>query len=251
MRSIEQSRNTLHRGAYTVNSRQRPAGENRRFGDGLHDLACGLWLALPARVRSFLLVAAMLAVAGWGVVHLCAGEAIAAEPRLTLASAGPQVIAGVALDGHGLATAGLRGVLATLPGTQLDAARLTHDRDALRDTLVARGYLAARVSAPAVTLDASGAAFVTFAIAQGPLYRVRSVAVTGASARETGIITLATGDVALAERIASARVALADRLAARGKRGEVSAHVVPDDAAAAVDVELAVASPVSVANARR
>jgi len=181
----------------------------------------------------------MLAAAGWGVVHLCAGDADAAPPAPV--RSGPSLVASIALDARGVTTAELRALLATRPGAQLDAAALALDRDVLRDALVARGYLAARIGAPAVTLDTAGAAFVTFAIAQGPLYRVRSVAVRGVSTTETGPMTLATGDVAQADRIAAARIALADRLAARGHRGAVTANVTTDDASAAVDVELAVA----------
>jgi len=179
----------------------------------------------------------MLAAGGWGVVHLCAGEADAAPPAAAPATRGPSVIASIAFDVRGIATAELRDLLASRPGDRLDAQALDRDRDALHGALVARGYLAAQVAAPAVTLDAAGAAFVTFAIAQGPLYRVRSVAVHGASAIEVGPITLAAGDVAQADRIAAARIALADRL----RRGGVTANVKTDDANAAVDIELTVA----------
>ena len=237
MRCMGPTANTLTRRAYTVNVRQQSAVTTGPIVDELRESGRGPRLALERGVRSLVLAVAMLAAGGWGVVHLCSGDAAAAPPAAALAPNGPSVIAGIAFDARGVATAELRALLASRPGLRLDTATLGRDRDALHDALVARGYLAARVAAPAVTRDAAGAAFVTFAIAQGPLYRVRSVAVHGASAVEVGPITLAAGDVAQADRIAAARVALADRL----RRGTVTANVTADDAHAAVDVELAVA----------
>jgi outer membrane protein assembly factor BamA len=85
-----------------------------------------------------------------------------------------------------------------------------------------------------------GAAFVTFPIDQGPRYHVRAVTVSGVPAKETGVVTLGQGDVYDADRIARAGSALAERLAARGRQATVSAKLHRDDAAALVDVELAV-----------
>jgi hypothetical protein len=65
------------------------------------------------------------------------------------------------------------------------------------------------------------------------------VKVSGASQRDTGVVTIATGDIMMKDRVERARGALADRLAARGKSAAVSMNVVTDDTAASVDVELA------------
>lgn len=62
--------------------------------------------------------------------------------------------------------------------------------------------------------------------------------VSGASQADAGVVTLRTGEVVASERIERARAALADRLAARGKRSDVAANVVPDVAAGMVDIEL-------------
>jgi outer membrane protein assembly factor BamA len=131
----------------------------------------------------------------------------------------------------------LRSVLTTQPGELVDDAKLGRDRDALAAALAARGYFAARVEAPRVVVGDAGA-FVTFAIDLGAQFRVRTVTVAGAAQRDTGVITLAAGEIFAAERVARAREALADRLAARGKQSAVEARVMPDLAAGVVDVEL-------------
>ena len=186
-------------------------------------------------MRSLLLAAGLAAAAVWGVVHhLPEGEA-EAEPQAVRA----RQVQSVSLDGGPrLPMAALREVLATHAGDSLDEAKLDHDRTAMQQALAARGFLAANVGAAQVSFDEAGAAYVTFAVETGPEFHVRSVAVTGATAKDAGVVTLATGEVASAARIAEARDALADRLAARGKRGSVTVQTTTDAAAAAVDVVL-------------
>jgi hypothetical protein len=75
-------------------------------------------------------------------------------------------------------------------------------------------------------------------VTQGPLFRVRSVTVTGASQLDAGVVTLGAGEIALADRIARAQEALADRLAARGKRSDVHVNMSTDVGQSLVDIEL-------------
>jgi outer membrane protein assembly factor BamA len=185
-------------------------------------------------MRSLLLAAGLAAAAAWGLVrHLPEGEA-RAEPQIVRS----QEIESVAIDARDLPVTSLREVLASHAGDQLDTAKLEHDRAALQDALAARGYFAAKVGAADVSFDEHGGAYVTFAIEQGPEFRVRTVEVTGASAKDAGVVTLTAGEVASPARFAQAREALAERLAARGKPATVSVQVTTDEAAAAVDVVL-------------
>lgn len=151
----------------------------------------------------------------------------------------PQEIQSVGLDGRNLPTSALREVLSTRAGDLLDATRLDHDRVALETTMTARGYLAAKVAAAAVEFDSSGGAFVTFAIVPGPLFHVRSVELVGAADRDAGVVTIAQGQIVMADRLEHARDALAERLLARGKQGSVTVELKPDLATATVDVILA------------
>ena len=186
-------------------------------------------------MRSLLVAAGLAAAAVWGVVHqLPEGEA-QAEPQAMRA----REVASVSLDGGPrLPLAALRAVLETRAGDELDQAKLDQDRTAMEQALEARGFLAPAVGPAQVTFDNAGAAFVTFAVETGPEFHVRSVSVTGATAKDAGVVTLTTGDVVSPARIAEARDALADRLTARGKRGNVTVQMTTDAAAAAVDVVL-------------
>lgn len=149
-----------------------------------------------------------------------------------------QQIQSVALDGgRGLPLASLRAVLATHPGDQLDANRLVTDRSALEAVLAQLGYLAARVEPATVTFSSSGGAYITFSIDAGRIYRFGAVTVKGASPKDA-VVTLTTGDDALAERIERARQTLADNLARHGKPANVSVALRPDRSSATVDVEL-------------
>ncbi len=188
-------------------------------------------------MRSLLVLTVLAGAAVYGVVRsLPEGEAAADVGHVTR----PQEVESVALEGRGLPMPALREVLATKTGDIVDRSKLDHDRDALQALLVARGYLDAKVEPAHVDLDANGGVLVTFAIAQGPVFHVRSVALTGAGERDAGIVTIAEGEVASPAHIAEARDALAERLAARGKRRPVTAQVTTDRASATVDVQLVV-----------
>ncbi len=149
-----------------------------------------------------------------------------------------QEVQSVALDGgRGLPLAALRAVLATHRGDQLDANRLVTDRSALEAALAQLGYLEARVEPATVTFSSSGGAYITFSITPGRVYRFGAVSVKGASPKDA-VVTLITGDDALAERIARARQTLADNLERRGKPATVTVALRPDRTTATVDVEL-------------
>ena len=149
-----------------------------------------------------------------------------------------QEVQSISIEGRHLPMLALRETLTTHVGDKLDGARLERDRAALESTLVASGYLAAHVDAPVVTFGDGGAAFVTFAVAQGEMFHLRSVTVTGATARDAGVLTIGRGDEAIADRIERARAGVAERLATtRGAHG-VTARRQVDATAAAVDVEL-------------
>lgn len=151
-----------------------------------------------------------------------------------------QEVRGIAFDGRSLPTQELRALLSTHVGERIDMAKLAHDRAALEDALVARGFYAAHVADAQVVFDADGAAFVTFPIMQGPQFRVRSVTVTGATDADAGIVTLSEGEVIQAERLDQVRTVLAERLASRaGRPADVIATVRPDLSAGVVDVTLA------------
>jgi len=171
----------------------------------------------------------LLALAG-----AAACQAEAAQPL----AIPPQQIQSVAIDGRALPLAALRAVLSTQPGATLDAAQLEHDRVALEAELAARGHLAATVEPASVTYGSSGGAFVTFQVTKGPVFKLRSVTVTGASERDAGVVTLTAGDDAIADRIERARQALAETLARRGKASQVTVALRTDEAAGVVDVEL-------------
>lgn len=165
-------------------------------------------------------------------VGACTAEA-AKTPALPA-----QQIQSVSIDGRALPLAALRSVLSTQPGATLDAARLESDRVALKAELAARGHLAAHVDPAAVTYGSSGGAFVTFQVSKGPVFKLRSVTVTGASERDAGVVTLSAGDDAIADRIERARLQLADSLSSRGKPSQVTVTTRADLAAGVVDVEL-------------
>ena len=148
-------------------------------------------------------------------------------------------IKSVAIDGgHGLPLAALRSVLHSQVGAQLDDTALDHDRAALEEALEERGYLAAHVAPPSVTYDATGGAYIVFDIDRGPMFHLRSVAVTGPGEREIGVVTIAAGDEAVRERVEHARQALLDTIERRGRKAEVALTQRADFAAAAVDVVL-------------
>lgn len=180
-------------------------------------------------------VAGLAGLAGWGVMEYFPRTH---EPEVTLRTKGIQ---SVSIDGRGLPMASLRELLSTHAGEHVDDAKLAHDREALEQELVDRGYYAAHVNDAQVSYNAAGGAFITFRIEQGPQFRVRSVIVTGATAKDAGVVALEAGEIASADRIQLARATLADRLEARARPGKpvlVEANVREDDAAGVVDIEL-------------
>ncbi len=144
----------------------------------------------------------------------------------------------VSFDGYQIPAAELREQIETRPGRQLDSAALDRDRQVIEHELFERGYLAARVSPATVTFDAAGAAYVTFEIDKGRMFRLRNVEVSGA-AKDAAVVTIASGDDAIRDRIDHARDALAEALARRGKPGSVELSIHTDLAANAVDVQFA------------
>jgi len=185
-------------------------------------LTGGPTVATISGVRSYLLAAVLAVASVWGVVReMPEGEAHAG-PRVSR----PREVESVALDGpRDLPAAALRDVLTTRSGDQLDTAKLAHDREALQNALVARGYLAARVGEPQVSFDDDGGAFVTFAIERGTQFHVGAVEVVGAEAKDAGVVTLAAGEVVSAARVEEARQGLAARLASRGKASGVAVQM--------------------------
>lgn len=187
-------------------------------------------------MRSFVLLTALVITGVWlGIRHLptpAAADVVRPAPS--------REVQGIAFDGRALPLATLRAALMTKPGDVLDEGRLARDRDALLAALAGRGFLGAQVG-PARVVQTSAGAFVTFAIEPGPEFRVRTVKVTGASPLEAGVVTLAAGEIVDAHRIESAREALSDRLAARGKRRGILVHVAQDLGAGVVDIELVAA----------
>jgi outer membrane protein assembly factor BamA len=184
-------------------------------------------------VRSFVFITALALAAGWvGIRHLpTRAEADVVKP------APSREVQSISFDGRSLPMATLREALVTKLGDVVDQEKLARDRESLLSALADRGYLAAQVDAPHVVQTDAGA-FVTFAVNPGPEFRVRSVTVSGATPLEAGVVTLAAGDIVDGHRLERAREALADRLAARGKRRDVLVHLSTDDAHAVVDIEL-------------
>ena len=184
------------------------------------------------------LIIASVIIVAWamfrhGPVTTANAEAAVSRPVARL-----QEVRSVAFDGRRVLAARLREVIATRPGAVLDPDRLVRDRDAMERALADLGYLAARIEPAKVTFDAAGAAYVTFAVDQGPMFHLRNVEVTGAG-KDATVVTLAAGDDALRSRIERARAELADALTRRGRPAAVELSIRTDVAAAAVDVVLA------------
>lgn len=197
-----------------------------------------LRLHWPAPVRFVAIIVPLVLIAAY--VKLTYVPAVAsAEARRPIAHL--QEVRSVSLDGRALPLARLRDVIQTRPGEPLDLSRLDLDRKAMLRALASLGYLGARVEPASVTYDATGAAYVSFEIDQGPVFHVRRVTTRGAG---NAIITLAAGDTALPSRFEAARAALADALTHYTRHAapasvELSVHT--DPAAAAVDIDLTVA----------
>lgn len=133
----------------------------------------------------------------------------------------------------------LRTLLTTKPGDMLDEHKLEVDRASLQTTLVSRGFLAAKVSPASVTFAKTGGAYVVFDVDRGPMYRLRSVTVTGPGEADADVVTLSSGDEAIRTRIERARQTLADAVAHRSTKSRVEVRLHEDPATASLDVELA------------
>jgi outer membrane protein assembly factor BamA len=133
----------------------------------------------------------------------------------------------------------LRSLLTTKAGELLDDTKLEADRKAIEAELLARGFLAAEVSTASVTFAKNGGAYVVFDIARGPMFRVRSVTVTGPGLADADVVTLSVGDEAIRTRVERARQTLAEALSHRLPKSIVEVRMIEDVATASVDVELA------------
>ena len=109
-----------------------------------------------------------------------------------------------------LPIAELRQLLGTKTGDLLDEQTLVTDRKALEANLIARGYLAAKVSDAQVTFSKTGGAYVVFDVERGPMYRFGSITVTGPGAKAADVVTISSGDDAIHSRIDRAQQTLAD-----------------------------------------
>lgn len=184
------------------------------------------------------LIIATVIVAVWAMFRQGPVTTASAEVAVDRPVARLQEVRSVAFDGTRVQSSRLREVIGTRPGAQLDTDGLRRDRDAMERALADLGYLAARVEPAKVTFDAAGAAYVTFAVDQGPMFHLRNIKVTGAG-KDATVVTLVAGDDALRSRIERARAELADALARRGRPAAVELSIHTDVAAAAVDVVLA------------
>jgi hypothetical protein len=190
-------------------------------------------------VRAFVIVTALAILAAWAMLRRLPNLTTNAEAAVNRPVARLQEVRSVSLDGKQLPEARLREVLATHAGDLLDATRLEHDREAMEQRLAELGYLAARVEPAAVTYDRAGAAYVTFAITQGKQFHLRNVEVTGAG-RGAVVVTLTPGDLAVRDRIESARDALSDALERREQRAEPGVRRPRGEPAPPLSVELSV-----------
>lgn len=196
-------------------------------------------------MRSLLFLAAVVIAGAWAIArHIPHGEANAAA--IVEQPVRAQEVQSVSIDTPGASTierrlplADLRALLTTKPGELVDAYKLEADRRALEQALAARGYLAAKVAPASVTFGAKGGAYVVFDVQRGPMFRLRSVEVTGPGERHAGVVTLSPGDDAVMTRIERARQTLQELLAARSSRSIVELRVREDRTTATVDVELA------------
>lgn len=188
------------------------------------------------RSRSLLAIVAAVGIAGVVIARHAPEAQAVAEPA---PPSSLQEIRSIAFDGHDVPMAALRDLLISKVGEPVDAAHLQHDREAIQAELEARGFLAARVDTPTVTL--ADGAYVTFAIDVGQPFHIRKVTLTGVAERDA-VVTISPGDVAIAQRIESARQAVADSVPRRsGKLAvDVEAKLHREPASAVVDVELVV-----------
>ena len=142
-------------------------------------------------------------------------------------------------DERRLPIAELRSLISTKTGDLLDETKLEVDRKALQAALVARGFFAAQIARASVTFGKNGGAYIVFDVERGPMFRLRSVTVTGPGEVDAEVVTLSVGDDAIGARIERARQTLAEAHAHRAPKSTVEVRVHEDPATASVDVELA------------
>lgn len=196
-------------------------------------------------VRSLMFLAAVVVTGTWVAArHLPRGEAHAMSAALV--EVRTQEVQSISIDTprsprdeRRLPISELRTLLTTKPGEMLDQQKLEADRKSLETTLVSRGFLAAKVAPASVTFAKNGGAYIVFDVDRGPMYRLRSVTVTGPGAADADVVTLSPGDDAIRARIERSRQMLADTIARRATRSLVEVHVHEDPATASLDVELA------------
>jgi outer membrane protein assembly factor BamA len=198
----------------------------------------------PRDVRSLMFLAAIVVAGTWlAARHLPQGEAHAESVEKQVRT---QEVQSISIDTpksprdeRRLPISELRMLLTTRPGDLLDQQKLERDRKAIEATLVARGFLAARVAPASVTFTNNGGAYVVFDVERGPMYRLRSVTVTGPGEADLDVVTLSAGDDAIHSRIERARQTLADAIAHRSTKSRVEVRLHEDPATASLDVELA------------
>jgi hypothetical protein len=159
----------------------------------------------------------------WLVPTLLLGFAVQptayAQPATTVQPG--ERLAGVSFGGDHLPLARLRDAIAARAGDLVSTIDLAGDRDALRTTLVAAGYLDATVDPAALTHTDAGA-FAWFAVHPGRLYRIGRIHIVNPQPGRTPIVTVATGDDARAASLADAQ----------------AIRVTPDRVTATVDVDV-------------
>ena len=183
-------------------------------------------------------IAAVVVAGTWMVArHLPHGEAHAESVEKQVRT---QEVQSVSIDTPSsprderrLPISELRTLLATKPGEMLDAQKLEADRKSIQANLVARGFLSATVAPATVTFAKNGGAYVVFDVARGPMYRLRSITVTGMHPADADVVTLSPGDDAIQSRIERSRQTLAE---AANATVQVKLH--EDPASASLDVEL-------------
>jgi outer membrane protein assembly factor BamA len=193
-----------------------------------------LGLHFSGTMRLFAILTVFLIGGVAGVIH-----SLPRADAQTVTIATTQEVHSIAIDestGRGLPLAQLREVISTELGQPVDAARLEQDRAALQSWLSARGYLAAKVAAPIVTFGKTGGAYIVFDIARGPLFHVGEVTLEGAHWSHAGVVTIATGDDAVGDRLERARQAAEDTLARHGTPVHVELVLQPSTQDALLDV---------------
>jgi hypothetical protein len=186
-------------------------------------------------MRLLVLLTALVAAGAWVTIRQLPQKEAQAD---STPSIDRRSVLAIAVEGRSLPRHALRAAVSTKVGDMLDSEQLERDRVAIEAELEGRGYLSARVAPATVTHGPNGGAYLVFDVEPGPMFHLRSVTVTGPGQRDASVVRLAAGDEAIGDRIARARQSLADTFARRGGK-QVELLVTTDEAAAALDVELA------------